>query len=96
MIISEFYRNYKKVSEKELIKYLTENPKTDRDLNPAIFRHGTGPEDGLFTHCEIQSINGLLKVGSPRGRLHFDHQYGFWVRKDYLSYKEALKLKPNQ
>jgi len=95
MTLSEFYRDYKKVTEKELIDYLTENPKQNRDLNPAVFRCGTGPEDGLFTHCEIQSFNGLLKVGSPHGRLHFDHRFGFWVRKDYLSYEDALKLKGN-
>ena len=89
---AEFYRDYHKLSEKELIFYLKNNPKADRDDNPAIFRYKTGPQDKMFTYCEIQALNGILKVGSRHSRIKFNPDYGFWLRKDYLSYKEALAI----
>jgi hypothetical protein len=91
MHLATFYLEYRKISESELKAYLLQHP-NQRDLNPAIFKWNTGPEDGMFTHCELQD-NGILKVGSSHGRLHFDHSFGFWVRKDYLCYSAANELK---
>jgi len=89
MELPEFYRNYKKISESQLKEYLSKNPKSHRSDNPAVFKHGTEPKDGRFTYCELQD-NGILKVGSMHGKLHFDHSYGFWVRNDMISFSDAM------
>ena len=90
MIEKKFYLHYKKLSEQQLKEYLRQNP-NKRKENPAVFKHLTSPKDGKFTYCELQD-NGILKVGSMHGKLHFDHSYGFWVRKDYLSFTDAEKI----